>query len=159
MNGASTSARQGAAVGSSAGARAREPRGRGSMRLIETTVLLLVGLLLAIATAHDVVLQTRVHHRLIADLRTWRAYTGHNYHDLLIGQDIHGHSTREVICGNTTPGGRKERVQLCLVMSGPVSHGRRAARSGWYLPPKDEDLRRYRYGCFGLAKAEERCPS
>jgi hypothetical protein len=159
MSGAGASARPGAAVGAPSGARARDARGRGSMRLIETTVLLLVGLLLAIATAHDVVLQTRVHHRLIADLRTWRAYTGHNYHDLLIGQDIHGHSTREVICGNTTPGGLKQRVQLCLVMSGAVSHGRRAVRSGWYLPPNHEDLRQYRYGCFGLAEEEERCPS
>jgi hypothetical protein len=29
---------------------------------------------------------------------------------------------------------------------------------GWYLPAKAEDLRGYRYACFGSAKPEERCP-
>ena len=42
-------------------------------RLIETTLLILAGLLLAIATVNDVVDQTHVNHRLIADLRTWRS--------------------------------------------------------------------------------------
>jgi hypothetical protein len=131
--------------------------GLGTMRLVETTVLLLVGLLLAIATVDDVVLQTYVNHRLVADLRTWRHYTGHNYKNLSIEQDLYGHSTRDVICGNTTPGPPKERTQLCLAMTGPVLGGRRAVHSGWYLPPKSEDLRGKRYGCFGLAKGEALC--
>ena len=52
--------------------RAIELPGSGRMRLIETTLLVLVGLLLAIATVNDVVRQTHVNQRLIADLRTWR---------------------------------------------------------------------------------------
>jgi hypothetical protein len=138
--------------------RAREPRGSGRMRLVETTVLLLVGLLLAVATVNDVVRQTHVNRRLVADLRTWRAQTGHDYHGLSVRQDIYGHSTREIVCGNTAPGGPKQRVQLCLTITGPVVHGLRTVDGGWYLPPRVEDLRGYRYGCFGSAIARELCP-
>lgn len=137
--------------------RDEEVLGDGRRRLIETTLLLLAGLLLAIATVNDVARQTHVNHRLVADLRTWRAYTGHDYHNLSVEQDIFGHSTREVVCGNTAPGPPKERVQLCLVMTGPVSHGRRAALGGWYLPPKAEDLLHVRYACFGSARALGLC--
>jgi hypothetical protein len=123
------------------------------MRLIETTLLVLVGVLLAVATANDVVRQTHVNHRLIADLRTWRAYTGHEYHNLSIEQELLGptSSRREVICGNTSPGAPKARTQLCLAIWGPVVDGRRTVHGGWYLPAKAEDLRARRYGCFGPA--------
>jgi hypothetical protein len=127
------------------------------VRLIETTVLLLAALLLALATGNDVVRQTHVNHRLIADLRTWRAYTGHAYRDIGIEQDIYGHSTREVVCGNTSPGPPKARTQVCLAIEGRVSAGRRAVQGGYYLPPKVEDLRRYRYGCFGAAQLARLC--
>jgi hypothetical protein len=137
--------------------REAEPPVAGRTRLVETTVLLLAGLFLSIATVNDVVRQTHVNHRLVVDLRTWRLYTGHDYHNLSLNQDFRGHSTREVVCGNTAPGGPKERVQLCLVVSGPVSGGRRAVRGGWYLPAKAEDLRGYRYGCFGSASAQHLC--
>jgi hypothetical protein len=129
-----------------------------SVRRAETVVLLLVGLLLAIATVNDVVLRTHKNHRLIADLRTWRSYTGHDYQNLSVSQDVVTNTTRDVVCGNTSPGGPKERVQLCLAMTGPVVDGRRRARGGWYLPPKAENLPRYRYACFGTAKKERRCP-
>jgi hypothetical protein len=134
------------------------PGANGSTRLIETAVLVLVGLLLATATINDVVRQTHVNDRLNADLRTWRAYTRHNYHDLSVGQDVHGLTTREVVCGNTTPGGLKARTQLCLQIIGAQRAGRRSVSGGWYLPPRVDDLRRYRYACFGPAAAEERCP-
>jgi hypothetical protein len=133
-------------------------QGSGRMRLIETTLLALAGLFLAIATVNDLVRQTNVNHRLVVDLRTWRAYTGHDYHELTIEQDIHGHSTSEVVCGNTVPGGPKQRVQLCLQITGPVAHGVRAVHAGWYLPPNAEDLRAQRYGCFGSAVSQGRCP-
>jgi hypothetical protein len=129
------------------------------MRLIETTLLVLVGVLLAVATGNDVVRQTHVNHRLIADLRTWRAYTGHEYHNLSIEQELLGptSSQREVICGNTSPGAPKARTQLCLAIWGPVVDGRRRVHGGWYLPAKAEDLRAKRYGCFGPA-ARGICP-
>jgi hypothetical protein len=133
----------------------REPR---TLRAAETLVLVLAGLLLAIATVNDVVLRTHTNHRLVADLRTWRSYTGHAYHNLSVSQDVVTNTTRDVVCGNTSPGGPKERVQLCLVMTGPVLDGRRRARGGWYLPPKAENLRRYRHACFGTAKEQRQCP-
>ena len=135
-----------------------EHEGTGRMRLIETTVLVLAAVLLAVATVDDVRLQTKINHRLIADLRTWRVHTGHDYHNLTVAQDMHEHTTREVVCGNTTPGAPKERIQICLVMTGPVSHGLRRVASGWYLPPRVEDLTGYRYGCFGPPAAGWPCP-
>jgi hypothetical protein len=138
--------------------REQERRGAGNVRLVETTLLLLAGVLLAIATVNDVVRQTHVNQRLIADLRTWRDYTGHAYHNLAIEQEITETSHhREVVCGNTSPGAPKDRTQVCLVIEGPQRSGRRPVRGGWYLPPKAEDLRAQRYGCFGEA-GEGACP-
>jgi hypothetical protein len=128
------------------------------MRLIETTLLVLAAVLLAVATINDVARQTHVNHRLIADLRTWREYTGHAYHNLSIEQELLGASSqREVVCGNTSPGAPKARTQLCLAIWGPTLHGRRTVHGGWYLPPKAEDVRADRYGCFGPA-SEGKCP-
>ena len=128
-------------------------------RLIETTIIGLVGVLLAIATVNDVVRQTHTNQRLVVDLNTWRAYTGHAYHNLTIEQDVKGTgSTRETVCGNTSPGGPKTRTQLCLIMRGPVVHGRRAVYGGYYLPPhRLDDARSARYACFGEAKRKETC--
>jgi hypothetical protein len=128
--------------------------GGGSVRLVETTLLLLAALLLAVATVNDVVRQTHVNDRLIADLRTWRQYTGHDYHNLSPDQELLGITTkRDVVCGNTTPGPPKERVQICLVITGPTRPtrgGMRTVAGGWYLPAHLEyDVRERRYGCFG----------
>jgi hypothetical protein len=137
--------------------RERERTGTGRRRLIEITLLILAGLLLTVATVNDVVDQTHVNHRLIADLRTWRQYTGHDYKNVSTEQDLYGHTTKDVVCGNTTPGPPKERVQLCLQLTGPVIDGRRAAHGGWYLPPKTEDEPAARYGCFGSATPSQYC--
>lgn len=126
--------------------------------LIETTLLALVGLLLAIATVNDVVLQTHVNHRLVADLRTWRQYTGHRYKNVSVEQDRITHTTRDIACGNVSAGAPKARTQLCIVLTGPVRAGRRAALGGFYLPPKVDDVRTYRYGCYGVASAAGLCP-
>jgi hypothetical protein len=125
------------------------------VRLIETTILILFGLLLAGATINDVARQTHTNQRLIEDLRTWRVYTGHDYHNLSIEQTLFGErSQREVVCGNTAPGAPRARIQLCLAIWGPVVDGRRTVHGGWYLPARiEEDLRRHRYGCFGSAAA------
>jgi hypothetical protein len=135
-----------------------ERPGLGSLRLAETTLLILFCLLLAIATVNDVVQQTHVNHRLVADLATWRAYTGHDYRSIGLEQDIKQHTTRDVVCGNTSPGPPKERTQLCLRIGGPVRAGLRRVTGGYYLPPRSEDLRRLRYGCFGSAVPAELCP-
>jgi hypothetical protein len=138
--------------------RERELEGSGRLRLIETTLLILIGILLAVATLNDVVRQTHVNERLIVDLRTWRAYTAHDYHNLTFEQELYGAgSRREVVCGNTSPGGLKARTQLCLAIWGPTVDGRRTVQGGWYVPPGAEDVRAKRYGCFGPG-AQGMCP-
>jgi hypothetical protein len=137
--------------------RESERSGLGSLRLAESTILILVGVLLAIATINDVVQQTHVNHRLIADLRTWRVVTGHPYHNLSVEQDLKGHTTRDTVCGNVSPGGPKERMQVCLVLVGPVLSGRRAVSGGYYLPAQTVDGHRSRYACFGTAAQAGLC--
>lgn len=139
--------------------RTEEVAGTGRQWRLETAALVLVGLMLAVATINDVKQQTNVNRRLIADLRTWREYTGHDYKNVSVEEDLYGHTTRDTACGNVTPGPPKERTQICLTLIGPVRDGRRDAPGGWYLPAKAEDLRRYRYGCYGAAKSEGLCPS
>jgi hypothetical protein len=138
-------------------ARAGGRRESGDLRAVETTVLLLLALLLAVATINDVVRQTHVNERLVSDLDTWRAYTHLNYHNLFVTQDYE-HFKHEVVCGNTRPGEPRQHVQLCLVVKGPVVHGRRRVSGGWYLPPRAENASTYRYRCFGSAPAEFTCP-
>jgi hypothetical protein len=138
--------------------RSQEQPGTGQMRLIETTLLVLVAIVLAIATINDVARQVGVNQRLNADAATWRSYTGHAYHNITIDQELLGKATsHEVVCGNTTPGAPKSRVQLCLAIWGPVIDGRRTVHGGWYLPPGSDDQRATRYGCFGEA-AQGVCP-
>jgi hypothetical protein len=128
-----------------------------SVRLVETTLLVLFGLLLAIATINDVHQQTHVNHRLSADLATWRSYTRHDYHSIAVEQDIKEHTTRDTVCGNVSPGGPKERTQLCLRMTGPINDDRRQVSGGYYLPPRSEDEAHLRYGCFGGARQAGLC--
>jgi hypothetical protein len=139
--------------------REHELPGTGRTRLIETTVLLLVGLLLLIATVNDVARQTHVNSRLTADLQTWRAYSGHDYKDLSDSQELLGAgSEHDVVCGNTSPGAPKTKTQLCLAIWGPVSGGRRTVHGGWYLKAyAEDDVRVDRYGCFGTG-AKGICP-
>jgi hypothetical protein len=128
-------------------------------RLIETTVLGLIGLLLAVGVVNDVVRQVHTNHRLNADLATWRGYTGHDYRNLQTEQAVNNpDSTREVICGNTSPGAPKAHQQLCLIMTGPVVDGRRTVHGGYFLPPLTLfDVPHLRYACFGVAKSQELC--
>lgn len=138
--------------------RSAELPGSGRMRLIETTLLLLLALLLATATINDVLRQTHINHRLVADLRTWRAYTHHDYHNISIDQETLGLATgREVLCGNTSPGPPGSRTQICLAIWGPILDGMRTVHGGWYLPPHVPDIPSERYGCFGPA-GQGRCP-
>jgi hypothetical protein len=136
-----------------------ERRGLGSLRLAETTILILFGLLLAIATVNDVARQTHVNHRLIADMHTWRVATGRDYHNLTVSQDLQGHTTRDTVCGNTSPGAPKERTQVCVTLVGPTVRGERSVSGGFYLPAMAENEPTKRYACFGAARASGSCRS
>jgi hypothetical protein len=126
--------------------------------LVETTVLVLVGLLFAVATVNDLAREAGINHRLIADLRTWRQHTHHDYINISIDQETLGvDSERDLLCGNTSPGPPGARTQLCLAIWGPVVNGTRTVYGGWYLYPYHPDLPANRYGCFGTA-GRGRCP-
>jgi len=118
---------------------------------IETAVLVVVGVFLLVAVSNDLSRQSAVNERFNADLRTWRAYTGHDYVNLQLDTQLLGQaSKREVVCGNTSPGAPKTKTQICLLIWGPVVGGRRHVYGGWYLPPNSEhDVKDLRYGCFG----------
>jgi hypothetical protein len=126
-----------------------ERRGLGSLRLAETTILVLLGVFLTVATVNDVIQQAHVNHRIVADLLTWRTATRHDYREITTEQDVKTHTTRDVVCGNVSPGGPKEHVQICLVLVGSVRGGLREVGGGYYLPPHSIDIARNRYACFG----------
>jgi hypothetical protein len=135
-----------------------ERRGRGDLRRVESTLLVLAFILLAVAVVNDVVLQTHVNNRITADLRGYRKLTGHeNYRNISVEQDLVHHTSRDVLCGNIAPGPPGALPQICLVMTGPISRGVRASHGGFYLPPHTPDKRIGRYGCFGAAVAEDLC--
>ncbi len=137
--------------------RTSERRGRGDLRRVESTLLVLAFVLLAVATVNDVVLQTHTAVRITADLRTWRTLTDRNYHNISVEQDIETHTTRDILCGNVAPGPPGALPQVCLIMTGPIVHGMRAAHGGFYLPPYTPNKRANRYACFGSATREDLC--
>jgi hypothetical protein len=135
----------------------RESTGRGDLRRVEITLLVILGLLLATATVNDLVRQAHVNHRLVADLHTWRTLTGHDYRNISLEQDVHHFTNTETACGNTSPGPPESVSRVCLVISGPVRDGLREEHGGYYLPAYVPDLRINRYGCFGSAKQRKLC--
>ena len=137
--------------------RTQERRGRGDLRRVESTLLVLALLLLAVATVNDVVRQMHVNQRLSVDLRTWRTVTGNDLKNISIEQDLTHYTTREVLCGNTGSGPPGTQPQVCLILTGPTVHGLRAANGGFYLPPYFQDKRANRYACFGTAVRENLC--
>jgi hypothetical protein len=136
----------------SAGGDRGAKREGGDLRAVETTILLLVALLLAIATVNDVSRQVQVSEGLVEDENTWRAYTHHDYRNVVLDSE---HFPLHVVCGNTSPGEPKQRIQLCLVITRPGAHGKRQVSGGWYLPAHVEDAASLRYACFGSATPSE----
>ncbi len=146
------------------GPREHERRGRGELRFIESAVLVLVGLVLVVAVFHDIGRQVKIGRRLAADLESWRAITGVPFHNPFIEQDIKTYTTRDVVCADTTKGKPEGKPQVCLIFTGPVAHGRRAAHGGFYLLARGTDVHEpvldrpeYRYACFGSAVGERLC--
>ena len=71
-----------------------------------------------------------------------------DYKNIGVDQTLLGTGTsKEVVCGNDSPGPPKERVQICLIVEGPTSPaGLRPVTGGWYLGAHvQEDNFEYRY--------------
>ncbi len=131
--------------------REREPEAAGRARHVETTLLVILAILLAVVTIYDLHREITINDRLSADEATWRQYTHHDVElsvdTILLGTSYE--STREVVCGNRSPGKPGTRTQICLEIWGPIRDGMRTVHGGWYLPPKTPDVKAKRYGCFG----------
>jgi hypothetical protein len=150
--------------------RDQERRGRGEQRLIESVILVLVGVVLAVATVHDLVREVGIGDRLHADLISWVRYTKpyfgannpkYTYHNPLIEQNVTTYTTRDVVCANTADVKPQGTVLVCLIFTGPVRDGYRRAKGGYYLIAAGKDVHEpvldkpiYSYGCFGSALSE-----
>lgn len=144
--------------------RSEERGGRGHAHVIETVVLLIVGLFLAIAVVNDVGRAVPIGERLNADLETWQAIIGAPFHNPIIEQDIIHYTTRDIVCADTEKRKPFGHPQICLVFTGPVVHHRRTALGGFYLVANGTDVhdpvldvKRNRYACWGTAVSEQLC--
>ncbi|HEY1688891.1 MAG TPA: hypothetical protein VGF95_08505 [Solirubrobacteraceae bacterium] len=154
--------------------RSAEPEGSGvRRRRIETTVLVLLALLIAVAVVHDIHRQSKINYRLTADIESWRELTGNvykkvglAYEAVAVETDARHYTTKDVACGNISIAKAGARTQVCLVMTGPILRRRidgkiqqrRASHGGFFVQPRTSTgYKDHRYGCFGEAIAEERC--
>lgn len=138
-----------------------EERPRARLVRVETVVLVLVALVLAVATVYDLTRQVGIDKRLHADLVSWQAITGARYTNAYVEPDAKHYSTRDVVCGWTPRPDPWQTAQACLIFTGPVHGSRRATAGGYYVAAVGSlvnrqafDRARYRYGCFGDAAAQ-----
>jgi hypothetical protein len=129
------------------------------VRAIETTVMALIGLLLAVAVIYDVAHQVGINTRTTADRATWRAYA--HVSDVKTRIDVRTllRGTTDFACRSTStvPAVAAHQVRLCLMISGATHGNRRAIDGGYYLAPHASDRYDYRYGCFGLPAERKLC--
>jgi hypothetical protein len=129
---------------------------RGLWR-VETVVLILVGIVLAVASFNDIFWSVDDNARLAADQTTWRQYTHRDYYNvsaaaLVLGQPV------DLACANARPGPPGERTQICILLDGPVVHGLRSVIGGWRLAARIGDFPDERYDCFGAGATKTLCP-
>ncbi|MGD0197691.1 MAG: hypothetical protein ABSC56_07275 [Solirubrobacteraceae bacterium] len=124
---------------------------------VETAVLALIGLVLAIVAINDIFWSVQDAGVLVADQHTWRHHTGRDYYNVSVGPLVFGQPI-DVACADATPGPPGERTQICLIMDGAAVDGLRHVIGGWKLPPRLGDFPKYRYDCFGAGETKARCP-
>jgi len=138
--------------------RERDPASR-DVRTIESTILVLIGLLLAVAVVYDVVHQVRLNTRESADRATWRTFA--HVSDVKTRLDVRTleRGTTDFVCRSTSTVAAiaAHQLRLCLMISGPIVDGRRHIDGGYYIPPQTSDRYAYRYGCFGLPAQRALC--
>jgi hypothetical protein len=136
----------------------RDPASR-DVRAVETTIIALIGLLLAVAVVYDVVHQVKLNTRTTADRATWRAYE--HVSDPKTRLDVRTplRGTTDYVCRSTSTVAAValHQVRLCLQVSGPNVNDRRRIEGGYYLAPHASDRAPYRYGCFGAPADESLC--
>lgn len=125
-------------------------------RMIETAIVILVGLILAVAVVYDVVRQVGVNTRQSADRNTWRAYTHQKRKNVSVRGLLRGDT--DFVCqpAPLTAAAPTEQ-RLCLMVIGPVRARRRTVAGGYYLQGRREDRYVNRYACFGLPATRRLC--
>ncbi len=134
--------------------RADDPAAAGSplRRSLETLVVVLVGVLLAVATVDDLHRQVGLNERFAVDKRTWRSYTHRNVKLLGITPAIRGNL--DIVCGPPIVG---DTSRLCLMLGGPAHVHERQLLGGFRLAFMRPNRYIYRYGCFGVAASRSLC--
>jgi len=134
--------------------------GRSRLYRAETIVLALVALVFTVATVYDVVRQVHIGNRIHADIVSWQAITGVRDKHAIVEQDAKTYTTRDVMCGRSAESTPSSPAVVCLIFQGPVRAGRREVFGGYYVlksgrrKDRIDDVPRYRYACFGDARAQ-----
>ncbi len=126
-------------------------------RRVEGAILIIIALIIGVAAIYDVTRQVSINYRLTADIETWRELTGQNFKNVSIEQDEKHFTTNDVACANISFAQPGAKTQICFVLVGPIIHGRRVTRTGFFLPPHLSDLPKHRYGCFGVPMKRYAC--
>ncbi|HEY5317525.1 MAG TPA: hypothetical protein VIJ20_06060, partial [Solirubrobacteraceae bacterium] len=100
---------------------------------LETAALALVGVVLAVVATNDISWTVQDSGVRVADQNTWRHYTHRDYFNVSAGPLTFGDPV-DVSCADATPGPPGERVQICLMLTGPAVHGIRTVSGGWRIP-------------------------
>lgn len=122
----------------------------------ETTVLVVLGLFLAVVAINDIFWSVDDSRRLVADQMTWRHYTHRDYYNVSAGALVVGQPT-DVSCANSSPGPPGERSQICILVIGPIRDGLRSVGGGFMLPARTGDFAAARYDCYGTAVSQRLC--
>ena len=132
------------------------------LRLIETAVLLVAGLVLAVATVNDIGRSVHITERVKGDQHTYRYYM-HTQRG--VATSIHkvsvtpGTMTKVDVACSPSPGG--PRGSSCLVIGGPArgagAQHQRTVEGGYRLLPNSRNRYVARYGCFGVPARQQLC--
>lgn len=132
------------------------------LRLVETAIVIVAGLVLAVATVNDIGRAVHINERLRIDAHTYRYYmhtqrgVATSIRKVAVTPAVQGKV--DVAC-SPPPGG--PRGSTCLVIGGPVhpsaSGQQRAVLGGYELLPRQRNRYYARFGCFGAPARQQLC--
>jgi hypothetical protein len=132
------------------------------LRLIETAVLLVAGLVLAVATVNDIGRSVHITERIKLDQHTYR-YVMHTQRGVVTSirkVSVTPGSTTKIDVACSPPAGGP-RGSSCLVIGGPArgvgAQHLRTVEGGYRLLPGSRNLYVARYGCFGVSARQRLC--
>ena len=132
------------------------------LRLIETAVLLVAALVLAVATVNDIGRSVHITERVKVDQHTYRYYMhtqGGVATSIRKVSITPGAGTKIDVACSPPPG--SSRGSSCLVIGGPVggagAQHLRTVEGGYRLLPNARNRYVARYGCFGVPARQQLC--